>query len=118
MSGLIRYGYEGGGPGREGKWDIAMLERNGLRHGGFELREGADTWKDGKVRGMSWNADSEVLAVWVERRDKDVGELPLAMIFHLEKRPAHVNSTIVDNEKLPLLPQTRDIARGARTEAV
>lgn len=74
LSGLVRYGYEGGGAGKEGKWDVAMIERNGLRHGGFELREGRETWRDGKVRGMKWNVDSEVLAVWVERPEGDVGE--------------------------------------------
>jgi elongator complex protein 1 len=73
MSGLVRYGYEGGGEGREGKWDVAMLERNGLRHGGFPLREEMETWEEGRVRGMSWNADSEVLAIWVERLEGDVG---------------------------------------------
>jgi elongator complex protein 1 len=51
-----------------------MLERNGLRHGGFELREGLGTWQNGRVRGMKWNADSEVLAIWIERDDRDVGE--------------------------------------------
>ena len=52
-----------------------MLERNGLRHGGFALREGTETWDEGRVRGMSWNADSEILAIWIERPDHDVGEL-------------------------------------------
>ena len=51
-----------------------MLERNGLRHGGFELHEKFDVWSDGKVRGMGWNADSEVLAVWVGRLHEDVSE--------------------------------------------
>lgn len=73
ISSVVRYGYSGGGEGKEGKWDIAMLERNGLRHGGFPLREKKDVWAEGKVRGMSWNSDSEVLAIWVERRDEDVG---------------------------------------------
>jgi elongator complex protein 1 len=72
ISGLVRYGYEGGGEGKEGKWDVAMIERNGLRHGGFELREGKDVWQRGRVRGMSWNSDSEILAVWVERVEEDV----------------------------------------------
>ena len=51
-----------------------MLERNGLRHGGFELREGVEVWRTGKVREMMWNADSEVLAIWIEREGEDVGE--------------------------------------------
>nr|XP_019009784.1 elongator complex protein 1 [Kwoniella pini CBS 10737]OCF48565.1 elongator complex protein 1 [Kwoniella pini CBS 10737] len=82
LSTLIRYGYEGGGEGREGKWDIAMLERNGLRHGGFELRESKETWKDGKVKGLSWNSDSEVLAIWIERKDRDVVQLWSMKNYH------------------------------------
>ena len=78
LSGLVRYGYEGGGAGAKGRWEVAMLERNGLRHGGFELREGLASWQSGRVRGMKWNADSEVLAIWIEREDRDVGELPSA----------------------------------------
>lgn len=49
-----------------------MLERNGLRHGGFELREDKADWEDGRVRELAWNSDSEVLAVWIERKERDV----------------------------------------------
>jgi elongator complex protein 1 len=45
-----------------------------FRHGGFELREGKVDWEGGRVKGMSWNPDSEVLAVWIERKEEDVGE--------------------------------------------
>ncbi|KAK8843352.1 hypothetical protein IAR55_007009 [Kwoniella newhampshirensis] len=82
ISGLVRYGYEGGGEGREGRWDVAMLERNGLRHGGFELREDKQVWKEGRVRGMSWNSDSEVLAIWIERKDRDVVQLWSMKNYH------------------------------------
>lgn len=74
IASLVRYGYEGGGEGRKGRWDVAMLERNGLRHGGFELREDEKTWENGVIRGMEWNADSEVLAIWVRREERDTGE--------------------------------------------
>lgn len=74
ISGLVRYGYEGGAPGQEGRWEVAMLERNGLRHGGFPLREDKAVWGNGKIKGMSWNADSEVLAICVERGVYDVSE--------------------------------------------
>jgi len=74
ISGLVRYGYEGGGAGAKGRWEVAMLERNGLRHGGFPLREDVDTWDKGRVKAMSWNSDSEILAIWLERPDQDVGE--------------------------------------------
>jgi elongator complex protein 1 len=73
IAALVRYGYEGGGEGRKGRWDVAMLERNGLRHGGFELREAAKTWENGHVVDMMWNADSEVLAIWIRRENEDVG---------------------------------------------
>lgn len=75
IASLVRYGYKGGGEGRKGRWDVAMLERNGLRHGGFELREDEKTWENGAIRGMEWNADSEVLAIWVRREDRDTSEL-------------------------------------------
>ncbi|CAO3599964.1 unnamed protein product [Absidia cylindrospora] len=42
--------------------DIVFLERNGLRHGEFTLRESAEH----RVLEVSWNADSTVLAVWLE----------------------------------------------------
>jgi elongator complex protein 1 len=73
ISGLVRYGYMGGGAGKEGRWEVAMLERNGLRHGGFPLRERENVWKEGNVRAMGWNADSEVLAIWIQRKEEDVG---------------------------------------------
>lgn len=74
IASLVRYGYPGGGEGRKGRWDVAMLERNGLRHGGFELREAEKSWEDGRVVDMAWNSESDVLAIWVRREDGDVGE--------------------------------------------
>jgi elongator complex protein 1 len=44
--------------------DIVFFERNGLRHGEFTLRETRDVKQ--KVLEVSWNADSTVLAVWIE----------------------------------------------------
>ena len=81
-----------------------MLERNGLRHGGFELREDASTWQDGRVRGMRWNADSEVLAIWIERADHDVGEFVCISLWGA----LLTGSATLDYEELPLLPQARD----------
>jgi len=74
LSSLVRYGYKGGGEGNEGRWEVAMLERNGLRHGGFELREKKEEWKKARCGEMAWNADSEVLAIWFQRQDEDVSE--------------------------------------------
>ncbi|ORX39112.1 IKI3 family-domain-containing protein [Kockovaella imperatae] len=82
ISSLIRYGYEGGGAGNEGRWEVAMLERNGLRHGGFPLREAKDTWEQGRVKWMTWNCDSEVLAICVERIDRDVVQLWTMKNYH------------------------------------
>jgi elongator complex protein 1 len=74
ISSLVRYGYEGGAPGKEGRWEVAMLERNGLRHGGFELREDKASWAQGSVKALRWNSDSEVLAIWLRREGGDVGK--------------------------------------------
>ncbi|KAF9295803.1 hypothetical protein BGZ74_010603 [Mortierella antarctica] len=43
--------------------DIVFFEKNGLRHGEFTLREPQDTI----VKEISWNCDSTVLAVWLQR---------------------------------------------------
>ncbi|KAG0331419.1 hypothetical protein BG004_001669 [Podila humilis] len=43
--------------------DIVFFEKNGLRHGEFTLREPSDTI----VKEISWNCDSTVLAVWLQR---------------------------------------------------
>jgi hypothetical protein len=101
ISGLVRYGYEGGAPGREGRWEVAMLERNGLRHGGFELREDMSNWKDGKVNGLRWNSDSEILAIWISRAEEDVGRS-----FHRFIIISLTGSTTLVNEELSLLSET------------
>ncbi|KAI7903384.1 IKI3 family-domain-containing protein [Cokeromyces recurvatus] len=44
--------------------DIVFFERNGLRHGEFSLRETQDMKQ--KVLEVMWNADSTVLAIWIE----------------------------------------------------
>ena len=50
---------------RKGEEDVEVvfLERNGLRHGGFELRR-----PGGRVRELVWNCDSNVLAVLLRDR--------------------------------------------------
>lgn len=62
-----------------------FFERNGLRHGEFALREVARDAKKAlaektaipwgyRVRDLAWSADSNVLAVWIEREGaSDVG---------------------------------------------
>jgi elongator complex protein 1 len=44
--------------------EIVFLERNGLRHGGFPLRKCLDS----TIRELSWNSDSNVLAVALSDR--------------------------------------------------
>lgn len=83
ISTIVRYGYPGGGQGPQGRWDVAMLERNGLRHGGFQLREDKSDWEHGTVRGLGWNSDSEILAVWIERTHSDVGQ---CWLLHMSGR--------------------------------
>lgn len=102
IASLVRYGYEGGGEGRKGRWDVAMLERNGLRHGGFELREAEKVWADGYIHDMAWNADSEVLAIWIRKEKEDVGKCG-------QRKPLTCSPTL-DDEELSLLPQARDRA--------
>ncbi|KAF9047491.1 pol II transcription elongation factor [Panaeolus papilionaceus] len=80
-----RFGYEGGGAGREGRHDIIFYERNGLRHGEFTLPsegllvKGAETpsnlrWGY-RIRELSWNSDSNVLAIWIYGDQGDVVQL-------------------------------------------
>lgn len=81
-----RFGFEGGGAGREGRHDVIFFERNGLRHGEFSLKvdrlsvkgkrpdDGRDRKWGYKVRELAWNSDSTVLAVWVEGNDGDIGK--------------------------------------------
>jgi elongator complex protein 1 len=82
IAGLVRYGYEGGGEGRRGRWDVAMLERNGLRHGGFELREAEKSWEGAHVVDMAWNAESDVLAIWLRREERDTVQLWTMKNYH------------------------------------
>jgi elongator complex protein 1 len=72
-----RFGFEGGGAGKEGRHDVVFFERNGLRHGEFGLRVAGTKIRDNnwdyKVKDVNWSSDSKVLAVWIENQDNDVG---------------------------------------------
>ncbi|KAL0073450.1 IKI3 family-domain-containing protein [Phycomyces blakesleeanus] len=57
--------------------DIVFLEKNGLRHGEFSLRE---TGKH-RVLEVSWNADSTVLAVWIEAESASTGKMQKTVQF-------------------------------------
>ncbi|KAF4620926.1 hypothetical protein D9613_000930 [Agrocybe pediades] len=79
-----RFGFEGGGAGREGRHDVIFFERNGLRHGEFSIdTDKLDVKGKGpeysserrwgyKVRELVWNSDSNVLALWIEGDGGDV----------------------------------------------
>jgi elongator complex protein 1 len=78
-----RFGFPGGGAGKEGKHDLVFFERNGLRHGEFGIRASDLGSKDQnerlrwgyKVREASWSSDSNVLALWIESNEGDIGTL-------------------------------------------
>lgn len=77
---------DGLGAGREGRHDVVFFERNGLRHGEFDLRPASSGTngqanpgtpnRDYKIRELAWNTDSNVLAVWKETAEEDVGVYP------------------------------------------
>ncbi|KAG8724729.1 hypothetical protein FRC09_015202 [Ceratobasidium sp. 395] len=77
-----RFGYEGGGIGRAGRHDILFFERNGLRRSEFGIRDATSSpmvpdatrpWGY-KVKEVLWSADSNILALWIERDTADCGK--------------------------------------------
>jgi len=83
-----RFGFEGGGAGKDGRHDVVFFERNGLRHGEFSLREPwGKTTLDGRitwgyfVKEVAWSPDSNILSVWIKGQDKDVGPLCIFRLF-------------------------------------
>ncbi|GAA5945114.1 hypothetical protein JCM3775_000913 [Rhodotorula graminis] len=48
---------------------VVLFERNGLRRGEFDVREGEGA-RRARVRELEWSAGSDVLGVWVEREDE------------------------------------------------
>ena len=75
-----RFGFEGGGAGRDGRHDVVFFERNGLRHGEYGLREVGKYQTESasrrwgyRVRELLWSSDSNILAVWIEKEDHDLG---------------------------------------------
>lgn len=92
--GTQRFGFEGGGAGREGRHDVVFFEKNGLRHGDFELNakqlsvkaaepSSPENRKWGyKVKELAWNADSTVLAIWIEGDLGDIVQLWTTSNYH------------------------------------
>ena len=78
-----RYGFPGGGEGREGRHDVVLFERNGLRRHEFSIESvvtGSKALTSGRrwgyrVREAAWSSDSNILALWVEKDEGDLGKL-------------------------------------------
>ncbi|CAE7213541.1 unnamed protein product [Rhizoctonia solani] len=87
-----RFGYEGGGIGRQGRHDVVFFERCGLRRGEFGIRNGLATETPGtnartgpwnyKVKELLWNTDSSILALWIERAGVDCVQLWTTSNYH------------------------------------
>ncbi|KAI8099669.1 IKI3 family-domain-containing protein [Halteromyces radiatus] len=58
--------------------DIVFVERNGLRHGEFTLRESGEH----RLIEVSWNADSTVLAIWLETNNQKSVQLWTMNNYH------------------------------------
>ncbi|KAG8722224.1 hypothetical protein FRC09_006606 [Ceratobasidium sp. 395] len=85
-----RFGYEGGGVGRVGRHDVLFFERNGLRRSEFGIRDatGSPMEPDAtrpwgyKVKEVLWSADSNILALWIERDAADCVQLWTTGNYH------------------------------------
>ncbi|KAI0030870.1 IKI3 family-domain-containing protein [Vararia minispora EC-137] len=84
-------GFVGAGQGRRGRHDVVFFERNGLRHGEFEMREGEGrVRKEGReqegegyrVRELGWSAGGGVFSVWISRKDADAVQLWTTGNYH------------------------------------
>ncbi|CUA72874.1 Elongator complex protein 1 [Rhizoctonia solani] len=87
-----RFGYDGGGLGRQGRHDVVFFERCGLRRGDFGIRNDfklgtsgieapADPWSY-KVKELLWNTDSSILVLWIERTGVDCVQLWTTGNYH------------------------------------
>jgi elongator complex protein 1 len=89
--GTQRFGFEGGGAGKEGRHDVVFFERNGLRHGEFGVKVGDLSIAPGpreegrkwgyKVKELSWSSDSNVLGLWIEKDEGDICEAARLFAF-------------------------------------
>ncbi|KAI0076404.1 IkappaB kinase complex IKAP component [Panus rudis PR-1116 ss-1] len=91
-----RYGFEGGGVGREGRHDLVLFERNGLRRGEFEIQtalakpsgnqvgksETSDKKWGYRVKEVGWSSDSNILSIWVEKDAGDIVQLWTTGNYH------------------------------------
>lgn len=78
ITGTQRFGFEGGGAGKDTRHDVVFFEKNGLRHGEFGLRissgksAGKLNWGY-NVKEVLWSPDSNILALWIHKEDADLG---------------------------------------------
>ncbi|KAJ6497417.1 pol II transcription elongation factor [Mycena sanguinolenta] len=90
--GTQRFGFEGGGSGKQSRHDVVFFERNGLRHGEFGIRVEDMSINLGprvegrkwgyKVKELTWSSDSNVLGLWVEKDEGDVFQLWTTGNYH------------------------------------
>lgn len=90
---------------------VVFFERNGLRRYEFDLRDSAGA----RVRELQWNADSSLLAVWVEREGGNhAGEFVSALVVGRKSADnlhlGHISSSTLASQQLQLDPQTGDLA--------
>lgn len=109
-----RYGFPGGGSGREGRHDLVMFERNGLRRADFGLDggvepvgkvEGSERKWGYRVRELGWSADSNILSIWIE---KDGGDVGTSRFSWQVSRCLCADSATLDDWELPLVPEARN----------
>ncbi|KAJ3555021.1 hypothetical protein NM688_g2799 [Phlebia brevispora] len=86
-----RYGFPGGGEGKEGRHDVVMFERNGLRRLQFSIdsvisaqaQPGDSGRKWGyRVREVGWSSDSNILSLWIEGDEGDLVQLWTVSNYH------------------------------------
>ncbi|OJA14136.1 hypothetical protein AZE42_06727 [Rhizopogon vesiculosus] len=64
---------------RTGKHSVVFFERNGLTHGGFNLRKDDG---DYRIKHLAWSSDSNVLAVHIEQAQGDMVQLWTTGNYH------------------------------------
>src|SRR5579862_2945111 len=103
----------------EAETEIVFLERNGLRHGGFQLRRPFGA----QIQDIAWNADSTILAValqdrvqlwmssnyhWQMKQEVLQRGQPYSLVWHSEKPFIFFVHTAGTTNLLKLTPDTID----------
>lgn len=114
-----RFGFEGGGSGREGRHDVVFFERNGLRHGEFtinpehfkstrqrQIDKSTKRWGY-RVHDILWSSDSNVLCLWIETDFGDIGNVVVAHTHQSANIHSTISSPTLDYRELSLVFETR-----------